>query len=164
MRRRIGSVLVLALLLTPPIFAQRASADLVAHDPDDVGSSFDIRRVRSFSVESKLHIRISFYDDLRLRQMQDLRINFDSRSGPGWDFIAYVVRIRGSCEMAPRREISNSTRISCDAKPNRFALSFPRRLLQPTHAIRWHIRLVSFAGDQHIDRAPDAFADWYPRV
>jgi hypothetical protein len=161
--------LVGTLALVGFVFVGTANADIDATDPDDVSSSFDIRRVESSPYGPYVRLTIRFYEDLAWRRNTGVHIYLDSRSGPTWDYLVTVGQENGGIRatLVPRSDLGDTTRLFKLVWPRRIYTNFRRSLLRPTHAIRWKLRTLSpdpGPGLWLIDWAPGPFSAWYPHL
>lgn len=159
--RRVLAGAILSVLLTTPALA--ATQD----DPDDTAGRLDLRQVtRTFtngpSAPPFVHMQASTYDRWTLRQCRhaeggacSFTFVFDSRKGPGTDFVA-VWHARedgpecGVFNVRTQRRVADGDA----AKYRRSAFcSFRKRLLEATHPVRWYVRSFwEFVDDAAPDR------------
>jgi hypothetical protein len=160
MRRVLAGAILSVLLATPALAATH-------DDPDDTAGRLDLRRVtRTFtngpSAPPFMHIQASTYDRWTLRQCRhaeggacSFTFVFDSRKGPGTDFVA----VWHAREDGPACGVFNvrTNRLVAEgaaAKYRRSAFcSFEKRLLRATHPVRWYVRSFwEFIDDAAPDR------------
>ena len=169
MRRLSGCVaLVVALVLVGSLFVQAASADIDELDPDDVSSTFDIRRVESSPYGPYVRLTVRFYEELAWGRRTALWIYFDSRSGPSPDYLITVGQEDGKIRatLMPWSG-TDTTRLFKLAWPQRVYTNFRRSLLRPTRARRWKVRSLfpdPGPGVFMSDWAPGPFSAWYPHL
>jgi hypothetical protein len=156
-----GGILSMLLLATPALAATH-------DDPDDTTGRLDLRQVtRTFtngpSAPPFVHMQASTYDRWTLRQCRDAEggacsftFVFDSRKGPGTDFVA----VWHAREDGPECGVFNvrTNRLVAEgvaAKYGRSAFcSFEKRILHATHPVRWSVRSFwEFIDDAAPDRA-----------
>lgn len=160
MRRVLAGAILSVLLATPALAATH-------DDPDDTTGRLDLRQVtRTFtngpSAPPLVHMQASTYDRWTLRQCRraeggacSFTFVFDSRKGPGTDFVA-VWHARqdgpecGVFNVLTQRLVAEGTA----AKYRRSAFcSFEKRLLKATHPVRWYVRSFwEFIDDAAPDR------------
>ncbi len=159
----------LGMFLTGVSLAPDAAAVIDEADPNDVSSTFDVRRAQSIPDGKYLRFTVRFYEELDWRRNTVLQIYFDSRSGPGFDYLLHVSQENGKIRstLTPRGDPADTTRLFKLVWPRRIYTYVIRRMLRPTHVIQWKVRtLTPDPGDPlwEIDRAPDKFSDWFPHV
>jgi hypothetical protein len=155
-----GGILSMLLLATPALAATH-------DDPDDTTGRLDLRQVtRTFtngpSAPPFVHMQASTYDRWTLRQCRDAEggacsftFVFDSRKGPGTDFVA----VWHAREDGPECGVFNvrTNRLVAEgvaAKYVRSAFcSFEKRILHATRPVRWSVRSFwEFIDDAAPDR------------
>jgi hypothetical protein len=148
-----------------------AGAVIDAPDPDDVGSTFDIRRVESGLAEvpgdTFLQLRVRFFEKAEWSRRTAVYFAFDSRGGPGFDYLITVAMERGSIRatLTPKLDPSDTTRLRKLVWDRRVFVSLRIDLLRATHEIAWKVRtLVDRRSGSVVDRAPDVWSEWYPHV
>ncbi len=89
------------------------------------------------------------------------------RAGPPYDFLIFA-RVRHDvlhCDLYSRDSLLGP--VGANFGPRRVTCRVNRRLLSPTHTIRYMVRTFSLVTDPHrhevSDWAPDRYV-WYPRV
>ncbi len=147
MRSLLAGAILSVLLATPALAATR-------DDPDDTAGRLDIRQVsRTFtngpSAPAFVHMQASTYDRWTLRQCRhaeggacSFTFVFDSRKGPGTDFVAVWHAREGGPECGVFNVRTDRRVADGDAaKYRRLAFcSFEKRLLRTTHPVRWYVR------------------------
>jgi len=178
-RARVGGVRVarrsLVVVLTTVVvgccWMPAARAVLDARDPDDVGSTFDIRRVESGFAAipggTYVQLKVRFFEAAEWTRRTTVHVSFDSRSGPGFDYLLTVGMERGSirARLSSRVDPSEVMRVRKLVWDRRVFLSLPTDLLRPTREIAWKVRTLVFRRTGTvIDRAPDTWSEWYPHI
>jgi hypothetical protein len=159
--RRVVAGAVLSMLLASPAVA--ATHD----DPDDAAGRLDLRQVtRTYTNEpsapARVYLQATTYDRWTLRQCRraegeacSFTFAFDSRKGPGTDFVA-VWHARRSGPECGVFNVRSGRRVG-DGVARKFRRSafcaFERRLLGATRPVRWHVRSFwEFVEDAAPDR------------
>ena len=160
MRRLLAGAILSVLLAIPALAVTR-------DDPDDTAGRLDLRQVsRTFtngpSAPALVHMQAATYDRWTLRQCRhaeggacSFTFAFDSRKGPGTDFVA-VWHARGDGPECGVFNIRTERRLAEGdaAKYHRSAFcSFEKGLLHASHAVRWQVRSFwEFIDDAAPDR------------
>lgn len=160
MRRVIAGSILSLLLASPALAATRG-------DPDDTAGRLDIRQVtRTFTngpaAPAFVHMQASSYDRWTLRQCRhaeggacSFTFAFDSRKGPATDFVAvWHARVNGpECGVFNVRTDRGVAEGDASKYRRSAFCSFHKRLLRPTHPVRWHVRSFwEFLDDAAPDR------------
>ncbi len=164
-------VVVLTTVVVGCCWMPAARAVIDARDPDDVGSTFDIRRVESGFAAipggTYVQLKVRFFEAAVWTRRTTVHVSFDSRSGPGPDYVLVVARERGSirAKLYSTVDPSEVTRVRKLVWDRRVFVSFPTDLLRPTREIEWKVvTAVSRRSGPVVDRAPDAWSEWYPHI
>ena len=157
---RTFTIALLVATLPVPLFASSAMGDSFHRDPDDMAASFDIRAVRTVShlPSGTLLLSATTYDDIQWS------IGGDTFA---WFFLIQA-RVRHDvlhCDLYSRDSLLGP--VGASFGPRRVTCRVNRRLLSPTHTIRYMVRAFSLVTDPHrhevSDWAPDRYV-WYPHV
>lgn len=164
-------VVALAMAVAWSCWMPAARAVLDEPDPDDVASTFDIRRVEAGLAavpgDTFFQLRVRFFEEAEWSRRTAVYFALDTRSGPGSDYLVAVAMERGSIRatLIPKRDPSETTRLRKLVWDRRVFVSVGTELLRATREILLKVRtIVHRRSGGILDLAPDVWSEWYSVV